>query len=85
MQIVSIITFLSSPGFKLLFRDANDVRRIKAKMFSDGVRFQDLSYREMEKLRQVGVGVGVGVSLLNVPQSTHTERTWHLTHIRAER
>lgn len=82
MQIVSIITFLSSPGFKLLFRDANDVRRIKAKMFSDGVRFQDLSYREMEKLRQVG---GWGVSLLNVPQSTHTERTWHLTHIRAER
>lgn len=81
MQIVSIITFLSSPGFKLLFRDANDVRRIKAKMFSDGVRFQDLSYREMEKLRQVGVGV----SLLNVPQSTHTERTWHLTHIRADR
>lgn len=54
MQIVSIIIFLSSSGFKLLFRDANDVRRIKAKMFSDGVRFQDLSYREMEKLRQVG-------------------------------
>lgn len=42
-------------GFKELFRDAKDVRRIKAKMFSDGVRVQDLSYREMEKLRQVGV------------------------------
>lgn len=40
-------------------------------MFSDGVRFQDLSYREMDKLRQVGWG---GVSLLNVPQSTHTQR-----------
>ncbi|XP_044068580.1 LETM1 domain-containing protein 1 isoform X2 [Siniperca chuatsi] len=39
-------------GFKLLFKDAKDVRRIKTKMFSEGVQFQDLSYREMEKLRQ---------------------------------
>ncbi|XP_041801254.1 LETM1 domain-containing protein 1 isoform X2 [Chelmon rostratus] len=39
-------------GFKMLFRDAKEVRRIKAKMFSDGVQFQDLPYREMEKLRQ---------------------------------
>ncbi|XP_031146104.1 LETM1 domain-containing protein 1 isoform X2 [Sander lucioperca] len=39
-------------GFKLLFRDAKDVQRIKAKMFSDGVQFKDLPYREMEKLRQ---------------------------------
>ncbi|XP_029362438.1 LETM1 domain-containing protein 1 [Echeneis naucrates] len=38
-------------GFKLLFQDAKDVRRIKAKMYS-GVKFQDLPYREMEKLRQ---------------------------------
>uniref|UniRef100_A0A3Q3XAX5 Letm1 RBD domain-containing protein n=1 Tax=Mola mola TaxID=94237 RepID=A0A3Q3XAX5_MOLML len=40
-------------GFKLLFRDAKEMSRIKAKMFSDGVRFQDLPYRDMEKLRQV--------------------------------
>ncbi|KAL3974847.1 hypothetical protein ACER0C_023473 [Sarotherodon galilaeus] len=39
-------------GFKLLFRDAKDIRRIKAKMWSDGVKFQDLPYRDMEKLRQ---------------------------------
>ena len=42
------------PGFKLLFRDAKDVRRIKAKMASDRVKFEELPYREMEKLRQVG-------------------------------
>ncbi|KAA8591335.1 hypothetical protein FQN60_002278, partial [Etheostoma spectabile] len=36
----------------LLFRDARDVQRIKAKMFSDQVEFKDLPYREMEKLRQ---------------------------------
>lgn len=41
-------------GFKLLLRDSKDVQRIKTKMFSDGVKFQDLPYREMEKLRQVG-------------------------------
>ncbi|XP_040909552.1 LETM1 domain-containing protein 1 [Toxotes jaculatrix] len=39
-------------GFKLLFQDVKEVRRIKAKMSSDGVKFQDLPYREMEKLRQ---------------------------------
>ncbi|XP_054465982.1 LETM1 domain-containing protein 1 [Anoplopoma fimbria] len=39
-------------GFKLLFQDAKDVQRIKAKMFSDGVQYKDLPYREMEKLRQ---------------------------------
>ncbi|XP_023271308.1 LETM1 domain-containing protein 1 [Seriola lalandi dorsalis] len=38
-------------GFKLLFQDTKEVRRIKAKM-STGVKFQDLPYREMEKLRQ---------------------------------
>lgn len=38
-----------------MFQDAKEVRRIKAKMYSDGVKFQDLPYREMEKLRQVSV------------------------------
>lgn len=37
----------------MLFQDARDVRRIKIKMVIDGVKFQDLQYREMEKLRQV--------------------------------
>ncbi|KAK9515193.1 hypothetical protein VZT92_025859 [Zoarces viviparus] len=39
-------------GFKLLFQDAKDVQMIKAKMFSKGVQYKDLPYREMEKLRQ---------------------------------
>ncbi|KAM3618232.1 uncharacterized protein V6R79_017714 [Siganus canaliculatus] len=39
-------------GFKLLFRDAKEVRRIKVKMVSNGLKFQDLPYREMDKLRQ---------------------------------
>ncbi|XP_070766416.1 LETM1 domain-containing protein 1 [Enoplosus armatus] len=39
-------------GFKLLFRDAKDVQRIKTRMLSGGVKFQDLPYREMDKLRQ---------------------------------
>nr|XP_046252447.1 LETM1 domain-containing protein 1 [Scatophagus argus] len=39
-------------GFKILFRDIKDVRRIKAKMSSERVKFQDLPYRDMEKLRQ---------------------------------
>ncbi|XP_047222472.1 LETM1 domain-containing protein 1 isoform X3 [Girardinichthys multiradiatus] len=40
-------------GFKMLFQDARDVRRIKTKMLVDRVKFQDLNYREMEKLRQL--------------------------------
>ncbi|XP_045911175.1 LETM1 domain-containing protein 1 isoform X1 [Micropterus dolomieu] len=44
-------------GFKLLFEDAKDVRRIKTKMVSDGLQFQDLPYREMEKLRQFRRGM----------------------------
>eukprot|EP00066_Takifugu_rubripes_P011753 XP_011601019.1 PREDICTED: LETM1 domain-containing protein 1 [Takifugu rubripes] len=40
-------------GFKLLFHDAKEVQRIKTKMITSGVQFQDLPYRDMEKLRQV--------------------------------
>uniref|UniRef100_A0A3P8X398 LETM1 domain containing 1 n=1 Tax=Cynoglossus semilaevis TaxID=244447 RepID=A0A3P8X398_CYNSE len=39
-------------GFKLLFSDIKEVRRIKTKMYSGGVEFRNLPYREMEKLRQ---------------------------------
>ncbi|KAJ0064850.1 hypothetical protein NL108_016392, partial [Boleophthalmus pectinirostris] len=38
--------------FKLLFRDANEVRRIKSKLHSERLQYKDLPYREMEKLRQ---------------------------------
>ncbi|KAM4737612.1 LETM1 domain-containing protein 1 isoform 2-T2 [Anableps anableps] len=40
-------------GFKVLFQDARDVKRIKTKMLVNGVKFHNLQYREMEKLRQV--------------------------------
>ncbi|XP_059189999.1 LETM1 domain-containing protein 1 [Centropristis striata] len=39
-------------GFKLLFQDTKDVRRIRTKMFYDKVQYKNLPYREMEKLRQ---------------------------------
>uniref|UniRef100_A0A3Q2NZN3 LETM1 domain containing 1 n=1 Tax=Fundulus heteroclitus TaxID=8078 RepID=A0A3Q2NZN3_FUNHE len=39
-------------GFRMLFQDAKDVRRIKMKMMFGEVKFPDLHYREMEKLRQ---------------------------------
>nr|XP_023690770.1 LETM1 domain-containing protein 1 isoform X2 [Paramormyrops kingsleyae] len=39
-------------GFRLLFQNAKEVRIIKTKMISNNVKFQNLSYREMETLRQ---------------------------------
>ncbi|XP_029911700.1 LETM1 domain-containing protein 1 [Myripristis murdjan] len=39
-------------GVKLLMQDASEVRRIKVMMHSDGVRLDQLPYRDMEKLRQ---------------------------------
>ncbi|XP_056158198.1 LETM1 domain-containing protein 1 [Lampris incognitus] len=40
-------------GFKLLFQDAKDFRRIKTRMFVDNIKVHDLPYRDMEKLRQI--------------------------------
>ncbi|XP_077450374.1 LETM1 domain-containing protein 1 [Stigmatopora argus] len=56
-------------GFKLLFRDAKDVGNIKRKMSRDGIAHRDLSYREMEKLRQFRRDVlkGVPLVLLSIP------------------
>ncbi|KAE8292879.1 LETM1 domain-containing protein 1 [Larimichthys crocea] len=39
-------------GFKLLFSDANEVKRIKLKMHYERLPYKDLPYRDMEKLRQ---------------------------------
>ncbi|XP_036390337.1 LETM1 domain-containing protein 1 [Megalops cyprinoides] len=39
-------------GFRLLFQDAKEVRKIKMKTLSGGVQFHQLPYREMETLRQ---------------------------------
>uniref|UniRef100_A0A8C9SGD5 LETM1 domain containing 1 n=1 Tax=Scleropages formosus TaxID=113540 RepID=A0A8C9SGD5_SCLFO len=43
-------TFMT--GFRLLLKDAKEVRVIKTKMITGKVQFHELSYREMEKLRQ---------------------------------
>lgn len=40
-------------GFRLLFQDGKEVRRIGARMLSEGIEHQNLPYREMEKIRQV--------------------------------
>ncbi|KAK0133888.1 LETM1 domain-containing protein 1 [Merluccius polli] len=39
-------------GFKLLFREAREVSRIKARLLTRRVRRRDLPYRDMERLRQ---------------------------------
>ncbi len=39
-------------GFRLLFQDGKEVRRIGARMLSEGIEHQNLPYREMEKIRQ---------------------------------
>lgn len=39
-------------GFKLLFKDAKEVVKIKIQMRTDGVQVHNLPYRDMEKLRQ---------------------------------
>ncbi|XP_051961879.1 LETM1 domain-containing protein 1-like [Xyrauchen texanus] len=39
-------------GFRLLFQDAQEVRRIKTRMIINNIDHQMLPYREMEKLRQ---------------------------------
>ena len=41
-------------GFKLLFQDGKEVSRIQARLVTGKVTWEDLPYREMETLRQVG-------------------------------
>jgi len=41
-------------GFRLLFQDAQETRRIMTRMFSNSVEHQNGPYRDLEKLRQVG-------------------------------
>ncbi|KAF4096519.1 LETM1 domain-containing protein 1 [Onychostoma macrolepis] len=40
-------------GFRLLFQDGKEVRRIVARMLSERIEHQNLPYRDMEKIRQV--------------------------------
>uniref|UniRef100_A0A8B9HKB2 LETM1 domain containing 1 n=1 Tax=Astyanax mexicanus TaxID=7994 RepID=A0A8B9HKB2_ASTMX len=39
-------------GFRLLFQDAKEIRRIKTRMITNNIDYNKLPYREMEKLRQ---------------------------------
>ncbi|XP_029574799.1 LETM1 domain-containing protein 1 isoform X1 [Salmo trutta] len=39
-------------GFQLFFQDAKEVKMIKTRMLTNSVKVQDLTYRDMEKLRQ---------------------------------
>lgn len=41
-------------GFRLLFQDGKKVRRIVVCMLSEKTDYQNLHYRDMEKIRQVG-------------------------------
>ncbi|XP_026055722.1 LETM1 domain-containing protein 1 isoform X1 [Carassius auratus] len=40
-------------GFRLLFQDGKEVRRIVARMLSERIEHQNLPYRDMEKVRQL--------------------------------
>lgn len=40
-------------GFRLLYLDFKEVHGIKYKMANKGLKYNQLPYREMEKLRQV--------------------------------
>ncbi|KAF6721275.1 LETM1 domain-containing protein 1 [Oryzias melastigma] len=53
-------------GFKMLFHDAKEVKRINMKMLYGGVKYQDLPYREMEKLRQFRRDLIKGIPLVMI-------------------
>lgn len=48
----SVLRF-NGAGIQMLWADAKKARRIKANMWKHSVKFHQLSYREMEHLRQV--------------------------------
>lgn len=48
----SVLHF-NGAGIQMLWADAKKARRIKANMWKHNVKFHQLSYREMEHLRQV--------------------------------
>lgn len=50
-----LIKIFYSIGFKLLIEDMVEARKIKVKMNTNGIPFKELPYREMERLRLVGL------------------------------
>lgn len=41
-------------GFRHLFQDAKEIRRIQTRVLTSNIGYENLPYRELEKLRQVG-------------------------------
>ncbi|XP_056588644.1 LETM1 domain-containing protein 1 [Triplophysa dalaica] len=39
-------------GFRLLFQDAKEIRRIQTRVLTENIGYENLPYRELEKLRQ---------------------------------
>ncbi|XP_016359344.1 LETM1 domain-containing protein 1-like [Sinocyclocheilus anshuiensis] len=56
-------------GFRLLFQDGTEVRRIVARMLSEKTEYQNLPYRDMEKIRQVRKDLikAIPLVILSVP------------------
>ncbi|XP_025069198.1 LETM1 domain-containing protein 1 isoform X1 [Alligator sinensis] len=59
----------SHRGFKALFLEAIEIRKIKINMAHQGISFQQLPYRDMERLRQFRRDLikAIPVSLLSLP------------------
>lgn len=47
------VLYFNEAGLQMLWADAKKARRIKTNMWKHNVKFHQLSYREMEHLRQV--------------------------------
>ncbi|KAJ8390493.1 hypothetical protein AAFF_G00102900 [Aldrovandia affinis] len=56
-------------GFRLLCQDAMEIRNIKSKMLFSNLKFQQLPYREMEKLREFRRDVikAIPLVLISIP------------------
>ncbi|XP_072769849.1 LETM1 domain-containing protein 1 isoform X2 [Nerophis lumbriciformis] len=66
---VYVLHHTLSQGLKLLFRDGKEVMQIKARMASHRVEYTDLSYRELEKVRQLRRDVikAIPVAIIAIP------------------
>lgn len=47
------VLYFNEAGLQMLWADAKKARRIKTNMWKHNIKFHQLSYREMEHLRQV--------------------------------
>lgn len=47
------LVLLLLEGFRLLFQDAKEIRRIQTRVLTENIGYENLPYRDLEKLRQV--------------------------------